>query len=136
MNVANKRENIRAEIERGRESFRAAEVLMAQSLYADAISRAYYAAFHAATALLLTRGIEAKSHAGVLNRFSLLFIKPGLFDSSYGRVLSRAQKYREESDYSAAFVFTEHDAQQCITDVQRFLRAARAYLKKHRFMAK
>ncbi len=40
-----------------------------------AISRAYYAAFHAARAALLTEGESPKSHGGVRNRFGYHFIR-------------------------------------------------------------
>lgn len=133
MNAHNKRENIKAEVARGKECLKAADVLLAQSLYADAISRAYYAAFHFATALLLTRGIEVKSHAGLLNRFSLYFIKSRVFDAKFGRMLSKVQKYREESDYSSLFVFTQEDAEQCLGEVKTFTNAAKTYLKKRRY---
>ncbi|MCD8387559.1 MAG: hypothetical protein LUD17_11825 [Bacteroidales bacterium] len=38
----------------------------------------YYACFYAAIALLLSRGIETKSHEGVQRMLGLHFIKPGL----------------------------------------------------------
>jgi hypothetical protein len=40
----NKKRNIATEIARGEASLRAATVLLAESLFADAVSRAYYAA--------------------------------------------------------------------------------------------
>lgn len=134
MTPINKRKNIAAETVRGKECLQAADALLAQNFFADAISRAYYAAFHFATALLITKGIEAKSHAGLINRLSLFFIKSGIIAPKFGRVLSRAQKYREESDYSAAFVFTKEDASQCIADVRAFVGVAQKYLKRTRYL--
>jgi uncharacterized protein (UPF0332 family) len=42
----NRRKNIAVEATRGDESLEAARVLLATALYADAVSRAYYGAFH------------------------------------------------------------------------------------------
>lgn len=61
----NRRKNIAAEVRRGDESLESAEILVAAGKFADAISRAYYAAFHYARALLLTLGEEPKTHAGL-----------------------------------------------------------------------
>ena len=128
MNDENKKLNIETEIERGNESLKAAEILHEKKLYADSISRAYYAAFHYAQAILLTIGIEAKSHPGVLNRFSLHFVKSGRIDPKYARILSKAHKFREESDYSSMFVFTKEDAEQNLKEVKEFIQAVQKQL--------
>ena len=60
-----KRTNIAAEVARGESAFRSAELLLAAGQRADAVSRAYYAAFHYARALLLTLGEEARTHGGL-----------------------------------------------------------------------
>ena len=57
MTNENRKKNIALEVAHGREALQAAEVLLAASLFRDAVSRAYYAAFHFACALLLTLGI-------------------------------------------------------------------------------
>ncbi len=41
--------------------------------YEDSVSRYYYAAFHAAQALLLSEGPKADSHKGLITLFSSFF---------------------------------------------------------------
>lgn len=41
------------------------------------LSRAYYAVFHAARALLVSLGLEIKSHRAVLNQMSDHFVRTG-----------------------------------------------------------
>ena len=48
--------------------------------YDVAISRAYYAMFYSATALLLTKGISRSKHSGVYSAFGQHFVKPGLIE--------------------------------------------------------
>jgi uncharacterized protein (UPF0332 family) len=62
---ANRLTNARAEAALGDDALRAASALVALGLYNDASSRAYYAAFHYARALLLLSGLEPKTHRGV-----------------------------------------------------------------------
>ncbi len=69
MNADNRKENAAREAALGDDALRAAEALLALQLYNDAVSRAYYAAFHHARALLLLDGLEPKTHRGV---FALL----------------------------------------------------------------
>ncbi|MBI1876874.1 MAG: HEPN domain-containing protein, partial [Chloroflexi bacterium] len=64
-----------------------------------ATSRAYYAMFYAATALLLSQGISRSKHSGVHSAFGQHFIKPGLIEPEYGRMLTNAFNVRLDSDY-------------------------------------
>ena len=58
-----------AEWIRARESLRAAQTLPRNGLYADAISRAYYAILHAAKAGLHVHDVAAESHSAVRRMF-------------------------------------------------------------------
>ena len=102
----NKRANIAVELARCQESLQAARILIDAGLLRDGESRVYYAAFHAAKALLLTEGIEPRSHAGVAQLLGLHFIKTVRLDAGDGRLFARLQKYRIEADYSAEFMLT------------------------------
>lgn len=50
-------------LEKARSKLKAAEVLFQQELFDDTVSRAYYAAFHAAQAVLLSEGQKAETGA-------------------------------------------------------------------------
>ena len=53
-------------IEKADEVYEAAVLLYNASQWNSAVNRLYYACFYAASALLLKRGVGAKSHAGVI----------------------------------------------------------------------
>jgi len=52
-----------------------------------AVSRAYYAMFYATTALLGSRGLWRSKHQGLIAAFGEHFVKPGLIEPRYGRIL-------------------------------------------------
>jgi uncharacterized protein (UPF0332 family) len=56
---------------------RAADLLLVEGLPDDGASRAYYAAFHAASALHLARGNAFSSHAQLIGRFNQIGKSPG-----------------------------------------------------------
>ena len=64
-----------AELKRGDESLRSAEVLNNECLCLDAMSRCYYALLHYARTMLLSRNIVPKSHHGVFLMFNQQFVK-------------------------------------------------------------
>lgn len=126
MTDENKRANITAELARSDESFRAAVVLLEADLPYDAESRLYYAAYHAAVALLLTRGLEPRSHTGVANLLGLHFVKTGRFDPDDARLFARLQKYRVEADYSTDFVLTRKAIEEDLAACRAFVERVRA----------
>jgi uncharacterized protein (UPF0332 family) len=124
----NRRANSTAELARSDESLRAATLLAEAGLLADAESRVYYAAFHAAVALLLAEGLEARSHTGVSQLLGLHFVKTGRLDSGDGRLFARLQKYRIEADYSTAFVVTRDALEEDLAACQNFLTRVRSLI--------
>jgi uncharacterized protein (UPF0332 family) len=115
----NRKLNIQEELFRARESFQAAEILFERKLFSDGASRLYYHVFHLVRALLLTKGLEPKSHQGLLRPLGLHFVKPGFLDPSDSHVVARLMKYREEADYNPSWVFTAEDARQLINEAQQ-----------------
>ena len=64
------KQDIQEHFQSADEFLRETEHLMIGGFYRGAVGRAYYAMFHAATAVLLSRGIERGSHHAVLHSFS------------------------------------------------------------------
>lgn len=126
MTPENRRSNADAELLRAGESLRAAAVLVDAGLLHDAESRLYYAIYHAAVALLLTEGIEPRSHAGTANLLGLHFVKTGRMAPDDGRLFARIQKYRLEADYGRDFVLTEDALREDLSVCTAFVDRARA----------
>lgn len=121
MNDNNKKLNTEMEIEKGQACLRQAELLYKNSEYDGAISRAYYAVFHYVSALLFTKGIEARSHEGLVRLFNLHFIKTAILPKEFSTILSHAQKAREEADYWPEIPFTKEDAATRIKETKEFI---------------
>jgi len=109
MTEENKRENIREEMARAAKAMGAASLLFDNGFLNDAISRLYYSLLHFIRALLLTKGLEPKSHEGALRLFALYFVKEGAFEPADSHTFSRLMKYREEADYNPSYMFTKED---------------------------
>lgn len=129
MTKPNRKIAIDNELERMEESLRAAKALLDQNLYRDSISRAYYAVYHAACAVLFTKGLEAKSHGGIRSYFSLYFVKTGELDRKYQRLFSKMQKFREEADYESEMVFGEKDGQEIFEEASSFCGDMKKFIK-------
>lgn len=128
MTDGNSRRNIADELGRGEEALAAAAALIPLRLYADSVSRSYFAVLHHLRAALFARGLEPKTHAGALHLFNTELVRPGLFSSAFNRLIAGAQRVRELADYDAATVFSADDAAAQLADAQAFANEVRAFL--------
>ena len=79
---------INANLERAEQSIAAARQLLAGQFLDFAASRAYYAAFYAATALLLRENLELSKHSAVIALIHQKFVKTGKLDKEHGKRLN------------------------------------------------
>lgn len=84
---------------RARTELEAARTLEASDFPLQAASRAYYGAFYAAEAALLSLGETRSKHSGVISAFGLMVIKEGGFDPVLGGELRRLFELRGVADY-------------------------------------
>lgn len=128
------RENIRRAIARSEVTLREAELLLQQGFYHGAAQRAYYGAFHAATAALLSKGLEFARHAAVIAHFGKEFVKTGLLDPKYHQTLIEAFDLRQKADYDYTAVIEEELARRLTRGCRELLEAVRTYLKREGFL--
>jgi uncharacterized protein (UPF0332 family) len=130
MTPDNRRINLQEELDLSRSSWEEGEALLSLGHTRGALTRYYYSAFHTARAALLSRGIEPRTHEGVISEFNRHFVKTKLLDPAIARIISYLQKDREEADYSRAITFSEHDARGAQGSCRAFLDAVHDVLKR------
>lgn len=128
MDLATK-ELIKGYLEKAEKKLKVAEKLLRSDDYEDAVSRAYYAVFHAAQALLLTEGERAGTHKGIVTLFGLLFVKTGKFKKDLGKYLANLKDERESGDYEVFSYIDRETAETAIEEAKEFIQETQAYLK-------
>jgi uncharacterized protein (UPF0332 family) len=123
------KDEVKAMLTLAEEKLRAAGLLLEGGAWADAASRSYYAAFHAVSAALLSKGQAYSSHAQVLGSFNKAFIHPGTFPKEFTTLLTRLFEDRQTGDYDVLPGLTETEARQDVADARRIVEAV------HRFLA-
>jgi uncharacterized protein (UPF0332 family) len=112
------------------ENLEEAEILFKNGKYKGAISRAYYAMFNSARALLLIKDICPKKHAGVLKMFGLEFINKGHLDNIYSKYYQEAYDMRHKVDYEPRFQVNEEMAEKIIDEASEFLYKVKEVIEK------
>lgn len=107
-------------LDKARRSLQAAERLLRDGDNDFALSRAYYAMFYAARALLLTRDVRRSKHSGVIAAFNEQFIQSGELPRDLFLKLRDGFEDRAEGDYGLA-VISEEQARSGIESASQFL---------------
>ena len=74
--------------------------------YNTAVNRMYYACYYAASAILIAKGVETKSHDGVRRIVGQELVLKGVIDAEYERLYSQLSSKRDSGDYED---FINHD---------------------------
>lgn len=107
-----------------------AEVALTVGDYDSCASRCYYAMFFLAEAALLTKGLRASSHKGVIGLFGEHFVNPGIFGRGLGKVLNEAYDRRLRGDYATGFDIEEEEARRTLDEAREFVKEVRRYLEE------
>ena len=118
-------------LKRAGESIEAARVLCERGLFGFSVSRAYYAMFYIAEALLLTKDLAFSKHGAVIAAFGEHFTKTHLFDPRFHQHLIEAFGKRQIGDYALQEEIEPDDAKRQIERATGFLQAAREWLSKN-----
>ncbi len=116
-------------LEKAEKRLYAAEVLIENDLYEDAVSRAYYSMYFATKALFSLKDIYTKTHRGLLAKFGLVFVNEGLIEEYYSKALRIAEELREDADYSLVREITKEEAEAIVQDAEKFLQRIKKAIK-------
>jgi uncharacterized protein (UPF0332 family) len=98
-------------IQRAHRYLDTAVLVLEEGDFESCVSRAYYAMFYVARALLSQEGITAKTHSGLRNQFGLHFIKTGDLPKRFADRLNDAEELRALAEYAEERVITQEDAE-------------------------
>lgn len=93
------------------EAFAAAEVLIGEGMWHSAVNRLYYASYYMVSALLISREIVAKTHAGVKTKFFQDFVKTGKVPVELGKFYSNLLDWRQKGDYGDFAGFSQEEVE-------------------------
>ncbi|MCP3959741.1 MAG: HEPN domain-containing protein [bacterium] len=117
-------------LEKAEHSIRAARILLEADEPDFATSRAYYAMFYVAEALLFERDLAFSKHTAVQAAYGKEFARTALLDPKFHRWLLNAFDARLRGDYQVGSTVTEEDVETALGQAQEFLVAAREFLEE------
>lgn len=117
-------------LNKGKEKLSVANLLFEEKFYLDAVSKAYYAMYQVARAILITKGMDSRKHSGIISLFNQHFVKTGLVARDFGKMLAKTRDIRESSDYEDFYIISKEEAKLAISNAERFIREIEKILKE------
>lgn len=121
------KEFARSEWQRAQRAIQSATTLLASDPE-SAVSRAYYAAFHALTALFALRGQSFNKHAALRSALHKDLIHAGDWPAELGKDYDLLTELRETGDYGGTTRVSEENARRAIEAAQRIIAACQQKL--------
>lgn len=116
----------RTEWDRAADSLRGAEQLLAIDDFDGAASRAYYAAFHAVSALFAHEGRCFTRHGQVRAAVHRDLVKTGRWQEHLGRAFDFCVNLRGVGDYGTEVRVSREQAAEAVDNARHILNAVRA----------
>jgi len=98
-----------------------AGLLLDNKRYDGSVNRSYYAIFNAVRSLTALLGLDSLKHSGVISYFDRYFIKTGIFDRQFGKIVHTAFDVRQASDYDDFYVTSEEQAATQFENCSKFI---------------
>jgi len=108
-------------IERARGTFKDAKLLAENGSWNSCVNRLYYACFYMVSALLIKKGISAKTHNGIRTQFFMTFVKTGEVEQKHNAVYADLFSFRQEADYTDLVDFDKEKVMPLLEETEKFL---------------
>ena len=125
MKKESSKELVKAYLKRADKALVSAKILFKNDEMEDSASRAYYAMFYAAQAILASKGLNARSHKGARILFGRHIIREGLMGKDYAKMLDKAFDLRQRSDYEALKKVTRDSVKDAIKSAEEFIKTVK-----------
>lgn len=111
-------------LHKSEQSLQAASLLKEQGFADISVSRAYYAMFYVAEAILEGEGLSFSSHSAVISALGERFARTERIPRKFHRHLIDAQDQRIRADYNIDANLSSDDADRLIDWAEKFLQFA------------
>lgn len=130
-NEGTKYDLARYRLETAKSDLRSAKLLLEADEYRGANNRAYYAIYHAISAVHALAGKAYKRHKDALSNFNKDYIHSEVFPKTYGRRIADAEEIRHASDYDDFYVATKSEVEKQIDTATELTELVEKYCEEH-----
>lgn len=128
LDPGSRRDLIKYRLEKARLTLLEADVLASKDFFNASVNRLYYSVYYAASALMLSEGLDTVTHKGIKTMFGLKFIQSGEIDKEYGRIYQRLFDSRQTGDYEDFVYYDKSVFNELKPMAEKFIEAIAGYI--------
>ncbi|MCM1201702.1 MAG: HEPN domain-containing protein [Bacteroides fragilis] len=125
----NKIDLMKYRLETAKSDLKTARMLIEAEEYRASNNRAYYAIFHAISAIHALDGKSYKRHKDTISNFNKDYAKTEIFPREMGKKISQAEEIQHESDYDDFYIATKEKSQEQIETAEELIKIIEEYCK-------
>ena len=128
LNEEDRKVIVALELEKSDKTWSQLGIQIQAGLWELVANRLYYSLFHAVSALLIHDSHEVGTHRGAVNKFSMFYVKTGIFTKDEGRLYSRLQQLREDGDYNCSIDVEQEEVEEKIEPTLQLINKIKQYI--------
>lgn len=129
MNSEERNQLIAFRLDQAFETIRDVELLIENDRFRSAVNRIYYGIFYSLLALGLANKYETSKHAQLIGWFNKNFVRAGLIEEKYGKIVNRAFNHRTKGDYDSFVAFEGDDVLVMFDEMKEFISTIHVFLQ-------
>lgn len=118
----------RYRLAKAKEDLQTAKDNFEEKSYRASVNRSYYAIFHALRAVAALDQFDSGKHSGIIAFINMNYVKTGVFDKSFSKMVDSAFRLREKADYEDFYVVAIEDAEKQIEKAENVIAAVERYI--------
>lgn len=116
--------------QRACEDYETAKLLFEAKSLKASINRSYYAIFHALRAVTALDQFDSSKHLGVIAYINRYYVKEGIFDKGFSKMLDMAFRLREKADYEDFVIVSVEMSEEQLVKAGKILNIIKEHLEK------
>lgn len=112
---------IKYRIEKAESTIKDVEFLIKNDKFEISVTRIYYGIFYILSALALKYNFNTSKHQQLIGWFNQTFVKEGVLDKKYGRIVHKAYDKRSKSDYGDFVEFSRDEVEELFNEMKEFI---------------
>lgn len=125
--VGTKEDLCKYRIDVAKQDLNSAQLLFTNSDYRGANNRAYYAIYHAISAVHALDEVSYKKHKDAIANFNKNYVRTEIFSRELGKKIAVAEEIRHASDYSDFYIATINETQKQIESARELIECIEEY---------
>jgi len=120
---------IKYRLEQARDTIDVVDLLIKNDKLSSSINRIYYGMFYSLLALALQFNFETSKHQQLIGWFNKEFIRTGLIEKEFGRILRDAFENRTSGDYDSFVIFDQTEVLLLFSDMKSFIEKIETFIR-------